>query len=312
MRIGTLRSTFILAVALVAMGLRVHAAERETQVPKPAAAVGFERRTFGPAVNVPGNWYKFDFFGAKPDAIAITRNPDGSVTIIGPGGNDYGAQLCTARFDAATGSWSGMAFGAGAFFELTMSFSRPYHGPGPAFWANDIETMHRRSANNRNIQWLDQPIGFGNWIETDIAEFNASGLAYGIAMHNWYGSATATKDINTHDLLGSPVTAPSGSDFAQPHRYGMLWVPATSGTQGYAKWYFDDLQLGKTVTWDQFNQSSPPPPIAGSSAFSVMDTRHLALILGTANNPVTIYAVSVWQKSAAHNLTSGSAHLSGD
>jgi hypothetical protein len=74
--------------------------------------------------------------------------------------------------------------------------------------------------------------------------------------------------------------------------------------KGYAKWFFDDIQVGKTLTWDAYVPSASPPPVMGSSAFSVIDARHLALILGTGSNPVTIYAVAVWQRTASQNLTS--------
>jgi hypothetical protein len=307
MHIRTLPFTLILALALLAPCARAYAVKRATQVPAPAAAVGFNTQTFGPDLNVFKNWYKFNFFWVKPDTITVTSSSYGSVTVTGPGGDDYGAQLCTARLDQATGTWTGTAFGSGAFFEATMSFTGAYHGPGPTFWANDIENMHRRTASNTNIQWRGQPLGFGDWMEADIVEFNASGLAYGIALHNWYGSAADTKDVNTGTIVGSPVTTPAGTDFSQAHKYGLLWVPATSSTEGYAKWFFDDVQVGNTVTWNQYKQSLMPPPVVGSSAFSVMDARHLVLILGTGSNPVTISAVSVWQKSSAHNIAFGAA-----
>jgi hypothetical protein len=293
------------AFALVSPGAPASAAERTTQAPRPAAEVGFNTQTFGPDIHLLRNWFKFDFFWVKPATIPVRSNPNGGVTIAGPGGNDYGAQLCTAHFDPTTGTWAGMAFGNGAFFEATLSFTGAYHGPGPTFWANDIETMHNRTASNRNIQWPNQSPGFGNWIEADVVEFNASGRAYGIAMHNWYGEATDTQDVNTGAILGSPVTTPAETDFSQPHKYGLLWVPATSSTKGYAKWYFDDVQVGNSVTWDQYSQSAIPPPVSGTSAFSVIDTRHLVLILGTGSNPVTISAVSVWQRSPAHNIKFG-------
>jgi hypothetical protein len=307
MYIRNLPVTFILALALVASCTRAYAVDLAEQVPGPAAEVGYETRTFGPDIRLSTNWYKFNFFWVKPDAITVTSGPAGSVTVTGPGGNNYGAQLCTAHLDPTAGTWTGKAFGNGAFFEATMSFTGAYHGPGPSFWLNDIETMHSRTVSNRNIQWPDQSRGFGDWIEADVVEFNASGLAYGIAMHNWYGTPADTKDINTGNIAGSPVTTPAGTDFSQAHKYGLLWVPATSSTRGYAKWFFDDVQVGNTVTWVQYKQSSMPPPVVGSSAFSVMDSRHLVLILGTASNPVTISAVSVWQRSAAHNIEFGAA-----
>jgi hypothetical protein len=183
-----------------------------------------------------------------------------------------------------------------------MSFTGAYNGPGPAFWANDIENMYSRSTGNGNIQWPGQRSGYGDWIEIDFVEFNASGLRYGIAMHNWYGTSSSTNDANTGSIAGSPITTPPGTDFSKPHTYGFLWVPATPFTHGYAKWFFDDVQVGNTVTWNRYNSSLAPPQAVGSSAFSVLDKRHLALILGTGGNPLTINAVSVWQSSAANNI----------
>jgi beta-glucanase (GH16 family) len=118
----------------------------------------------------------------------------------------------------------------------------------------------------------------------------------------------AVQDLNTGDALWapfSPVTVPPGTDFRQPHQYGFLWVPATATTQGYMEWYFDRVKIGKRVSWDLFNPALPPPPVAGSSAFSVLDTRHIALILGNGdpNNLVTVSAVQVWQLTAANNIT---------
>ena len=80
-------------------------------------------------------------------------------------------------------------------------------------------------------------------------------------------------------------------------------MPATATTQGYAKWYFDDVQVGNTITWNQYNPATPPSPVNGSSAYSVMDARHLYLILGSGpSNPMTVYNVQVWQKSTANDI----------
>ena len=271
------------------------------QAPEPAKAVGYNLRTFGPTVGLGSTWHKFNFFGVNPASITVKQNTDGSITIAGPDGDNYGAQLSTASL-GTTINWAGIAFGGGAFFEASMSFKGDYNGPGPAFWANDIENMVSGSAGNGNIQWPGQAGGYGNWIETDFVEFNASGRQYGIAMHNWYGSPSGINDVSTGSGSGSPITTPPGTDFSQPHNYGFLWVPATASTQGYAKWYFDDVQVGHTVTWNPYNSSLAPPPVVGSSAFSILDTRHLALILGTGGNSVTIFGVSVWQRLATKNI----------
>ena len=126
--------------------------------------------------------------------------------------------------------------------------------------------------------------------------------SYGIALHNWYGQQSAIQAVSTEGS-GSPVSIPQGTDTSQPHDYGFLWVPATATTKGYAKWYFDHVQVGNTITWNQYNPATPPSPVDGSSAYSVMDARHLYMILGSGpSNPMTVYSVKAWQKSNAANI----------
>jgi hypothetical protein len=105
------------------------------------------------------------------------------------------------------------------------------------------------------------------------------------------------------------VLVPKGTDFSRYHKYGCLWVPATPSTQGYLKFYFDDVQTGATFYWNYYDPnhvSTYPaaPPVNGSTAMSGMDWRHMLLILGTGTyQPMTVRSVSVWQASGANNLT---------
>jgi hypothetical protein len=272
-------------------------ASTTTAVPAPAAAVGDNIQTFGPAVTLGSNWQKFNFFGVDPGSVGAIQNADGSVTITG-GGDDYGAQLSTASV-GGTGSFSGIAFGGGGYFEATMSFNGP-----ASFWANDIETMDGVSTGTGPNQWPGQAAGYGDWIETDFAEFDATGV-YGFGVHNWFGTVGSGNDTNTGPVSGSPVF-PAGADYTKPNTYGFLWVPATATTQGYAKYYFNGVQVGNTISWNQYNPSlGPPPSITNGTAFSVLDKLHLALILGTGSSgtPNTVYSVSVWQNSSANDIS---------
>src|SRR5581483_9434670 len=117
--------------------------------------------------------------------------------------------------------WTGHVFGGGGYFEAVMSFTGVNKDPGPAFWANDIESMSASDSGDvRARQWPGQPVGYGNWVEVDIAEFNTSGLRYGIAMHNWYdGQTLPPSDVNTYAVSGSPISVPRGTDFSEPHKY---------------------------------------------------------------------------------------------
>ena len=97
---------------------------------------------------------------------------------------------------------------------------------------------------------------------------------------------------------------PAGFKWSDTHKYGFLWVPATDSAKGYAQAYLDDVPMGKPVYWNKYDPSAPPSPALGSTAFSVMDSRHMAIIMDTGpQNPMTIQSVKVWQRSAANNIT---------
>jgi hypothetical protein len=266
-------------------------------VPAAAAAVGYSTETFGPAVTLGSNWQLWT------NAANVTQNGDGSVTIAG-GGNGYNnAQVATATPNGS-GSLNGEAFGGGGYFEATLSFvgTPVTNGGWPSFWANDIENQINAQTGNGASQWQGQANGYVNSIETDFMEYLAGQGAYGFALHHWYGQQSAIQAVHSENS-GSPAILPPGTDTSQPHAYGFLWMPATSTTQGYAKWYFDNVQVGSTVTWNQYNPATPPDPREGSSAYSVLDARHLYLILGTGpSNPMTVYNVKVWQKSTANDI----------
>jgi hypothetical protein len=63
--------------------------------------------------------------------------------------------------------------------------------------------------------------------------------------------------------------------------------------------------------WNQYNPADPPAAndtTSGAnplSAFSVLDARHLALIIGNQNPamPINVTNVQVWQASSANNIT---------
>jgi hypothetical protein len=247
-------------------------------IPAVAAAVGYNTETFGPAVTLGSNWTPFSYFGNDPSSIQATQNADGSVTIQ-DSGNNYGAQLESTE-----------AFGGGGYFQATMAFPSGSAGGG-TFWANDIQNM------------VDGNNG-GNWVETDIAEFDDDAAdqasdSYQIQYHNWYGGAGSTAQVYGETGVAN---VPAGTNFAQPNTYGMLWVPATATSQGYIKFYFNGVQVGNTITWNQY--------VAGQSAtqnpFAVIDSRQLDLLLGTGGSPTTVYNVQVWQSSAADDVSLGS------
>ena len=278
-------------------------AQGSLAAPPAAISAGYTTHTFGPAVTIGKNWQAFSFFGVSPSRVNATQNPDGSVTIAG-GGDTYNAQLCTAS-SATTGNlWRGTAFGGGGYFEATLSLSGPsfglYRNPSsqwPAFWANDIEAMSRNPLSH----WHGQMAQYDHAVEIDFMEMlSRQPFQYGTALHEFYGPPSGTREIS----IGTFANVPVGTDFSRPHKYGALWVPATAALQGYVQFYFDGEQVASTQAWHRHNPISPPPPVLGLNAFSIVDARHLALLLGTGpNSPLTVYSVSVWQASSADNIS---------
>jgi hypothetical protein len=292
-------------------------------LPSAAAAAGYSVKTFGSSVALGTNWFDWGFYGVGPQPVGATRvNRDGSVLLTGIENNGSGATIATAHPAKNSVHWSGAAFGGGAYFEATLSFtgqgSGPYPNGGPAFWMLDIEHL---SQGPYNINWPGAANGCIHFFEVDAMEYD-TGRTYGYqnGIATWYGSANkacasgATSNPNSQIRgVAGGVLVPTGTNFAQPHRYGLLWVPAIgSGVdtkkQGYLQFFFDDRQVGSTFSWNYYDESKAAlypavPPVNGSSAMSGMDWRHMTLILGTGRaQPMTVYAVSVWQNPKAKNL----------
>lgn len=292
-------------------------------MPAAAAAVGYNTQTFGSTLTLASNWFNWGFYGSGAQAAgAVSTNADGSIAISGVENNNYGATIATAQPAGNSVAWNGTAFGGGGYFEATLSFTGqgtgPYPNGGPAFWMLDIEHL---SGGPYDINWPSAASGCIDFFEVDAMEYDTShtdGYQNGIA--TWYGSANgacangATYNPNTQiPGVAGGALVPSGTDFSQPHKYGVLWVPATGYgdttiTQGYLKFYFDGVQVGSTFTWNYYDPSLTStyptyPPLNGTSAMSGMDWRHMVLILGTGTaQPMTVYGVSVWQQSGAQNL----------
>ena len=244
-------------------------------IPTAAAAAGYTVETLGPDVTLGKNWQAMDFYGYNPAEAGVSQNSDGTAHLAGGG---LGQMI-----ESTT------AYGGGGYFEATLSWDNQTNnstGGWPSFWANDLEHM-------------SNPDSTQNWIETDFMESFAPGV-YGSAFHNWYG---ANGSGNTIDSNLSQ--AQTGADTSQPHKYGMLWVPATDTTQGYAKFYFDGQQVSDTLTWNKGNPALPD----ANNPFSVLDSRHLELFIGTGSpNPMTVYDVEVWQNGNANNIDTNSYH----
>lgn len=316
--------------------------------PAAAAAVGYNTLTYGPTIAVnntvastsypsPGpsannnNWYPFTFYGTSWQSVGFTVNADLSVTLDGSGEGENGYGLSTIALNGTSSanalSYTGVAFGGGMFAQVVML------GNGPmAFWSNDAETMNGVSifpAAGLN-PWPGHS-GWFNWFEGDFAEFDLNsgpggvGVAYGVGTHNWYNNGGSNLDRGSNFTKVVPVPFPNYNSY---NTYAMLWVPATSTTQGYLNTYFapgigGTLVQATHISWDKFNSANAPPPFdsttsynqnvnwptvqngggASTTAFSILDQLHLGLIIsGYPGFTTKFQSLQVWQASAAGNI----------
>lgn len=266
------------------------------------------------------NLFPFTFFGTSwvPVSQDAIQNSDGTITLGGLG-QTYGNGLSSAIVGSSTNptrlNFTGQSFGGGGFFWATMA------GNGPmSFWANDIETMNGGSVGLGAVPWPNVTQPYGDWLEMDMAEFDNTNR-YGWAAHNWYANGSDVSPnwggpiglpcngasvCPPGTTTGDPWLPPPGVDFTKANDYGFLWVPATSTTLGYAEFLFRPngstnwTMVGNKLQWNLYNPNLAPPPVAGavtitgtafgapvgitapSTAWSVMDTRHLAIIFGGA------------------------------
>jgi hypothetical protein len=322
-----IRYISIFAVAGV-VGLFSASAIAES-APEAAAENNFLTNTFSSSLNQneidlakSGNtgfrWYLGQFFStASMDEKELSFPPSGGVVIGGTGDMPI---LGTAEPVEHDGGWVGTAFGGGGYFEAQLKFNPDDtlrsgdKDLWPAFWSMAIEHL----ANLKEQQWPGQAPGYVHFAEPDFFEYDRSGLTpqnyYGGAFHEWYGKWDSACGPNTFCSVSNmprgqtsysnfKIGAPFGTDFNVYHKFGFLWVPATTITNGRAQYFFDDKLTSDVISWKQYSGQQPPPGKAPWT-FGIIDQQHLVLFLQTGSQePMAILSVNVWQNSAADNLT---------
>jgi hypothetical protein len=289
--------------------------------PAPAQQAGYLIRTYGPkptlvtstttAPNTAG-LFAWDFVREATGGSA-SANSDGSISIVGGGTQGNNSQVASAKSGSAAGSFEGIAFGGGGYFEAVLKFDgwrgqsanrKSQSGGWPAFWGMAVEHL----AITGEDQVPGQAAGFENFIEMDFMEYDLENgqrndEVYGGTLINWYGLWKKTCPDSYCAIQNSyaskirPLT--STVNFSDYHAYGALWVPATDTSDGYIQWYFDGAPNGQRVMWAKLTNLSKMPP----SRFGIGDLQHLAIMLGTGTQyPMTVSSVSVWQHSSANNL----------
>jgi hypothetical protein len=292
--------------------------------PPQAASVGYFMNTFSSQFELidladertPGfEWYLGQFFGWNPTNFkAVALNPGGGITI-------NGGAINTASPNKNGRQWVGVVFGGGAYIEAILRFDPgdtiKNKGAGwPSFWSMGIEHLAGLDAQ----QWPGEAAGYSHFIEADFFEYDtwpfSSGNTYGGAIHDWYGRYNESCpgknycQVSNARGAGSKFTnfvieTPSNDDFDQYHKYGFLWVPATTTAPGYAQYYYDDKATNDKIIWSKYD-NQPPPPGTNPWTFGIIDIQHLAILLGTGRNePMIVKSINVWQRSRENNLCGG-------
>ncbi len=241
-------------------------------------------------------WYAYNFFGSNADLTAIKLNTDSSITLNGDVTGPNG-ELATGCVTSA--GFVGTSFGGGGYFEATLKFNPQdaidHNFAGwPSFWSMAREHL----ALEADEQWPGQVAGYSHFIEADIFEYDlypstSQQNTFGSCLHDWSGVWEAGPGYPTNHFSPPLCTVNSATDFTQYHRYGMLWVPATTSKRGYVKFYFDDAKVGMLLSWPNYLNQDPMT----YSPFGIMDKQHLVLVLGTGvGMPMTVETVKVWTK----------------
>lgn len=121
-----------------------------------------------------------------------------------------------------------------------------------------------------------------------------------------YQYASITQPLSGEIKMG-PVTA-NPFNFANYNSYEWLVTPATAATQGSILNYLNGVQVNyaagaSNTAWSQYSSGNAPPPQAGTTAGSLLDTVNMVFIIGTsAGCPMTIKSFEIWQPSGALNL----------
>jgi hypothetical protein len=290
--------------------------------PPMAAAQGFNENTFSSdfttktvdmnsTENRGFKWYMFNLFSKKASATGVQLNSDGSVTLVGDNTGAGGALMSVNPY-FGTNTWTGTAFGGGAYIEAVLHYdpaqvnavhANGARAPYPSFWGLPMEGNVIQGAN----QWPGQPAGYQHNVEADFFEADYTRpTMYGVGAHDWYGIKGKTCPnlcvVSFQNPSGSR-TAPAGTDMTQYHTYGFLWVPATASTDGIISAYFDGELIGATRTWTQYTDQ-PPTPVGKPWTFGRLDQQHMFLILGAGvGEPMTVKSINIWQKNAASNMS---------
>ena len=217
-----------------------------------------------------------------------------------------GGEIQTAIPGVSSTGWMGTGWegGSGIYIEASIAMQNVGNinsTAWPAFWLQDLTTESGVG------DAMPGNSGHTEGVENDILEYNPSSGFWGSddyasTLHDWTdGSGNLD---NSNNALICPTV---GTDFTAYHKYGMLWVPASSSNSycGYRQCFFDGQPMAAAM-WignQDYTAGVFPPTVAsmGSYMFSDMDHHPLDLILsaGPGSPTVSIQYVHIYAASSS-------------
>jgi len=258
-------------------------------------------------------WFYYNSFTPPLGMTFPTGSGVGTALINASGFASFAAPHSGTQSPSTISGIVGEAFGGGGYFEATFQYepSNTIHANGwPAWWGCAVEHLKSGSSSNQSQYWdfydtaYSADPAFAHYAETDFFEDDIGAGYYGGTMIDWYGDWGIS---NTYWNVQSPyvdkqLQYPANTIYTIPHKYGFLWIPGTTASNGSATFYFDGAPYSsQAISWNQYQGQAPYTNLVGNApstpwSFSILDQQHIGLILNTGiNEPMTITSVNVWQ-----------------
>jgi hypothetical protein len=197
----------------------------------------------------------------------------------------------------------GRLFSAGGYFEATVSYdaSQTQTSDGtngfPSFWMQAKRGLYLQSLE---AGWGAQ----GRFGEIDIWEGKDKTRIDDFNVFDWinHNGGTAAAGGYPNFGMSNGVQQDFGPVDTADHKFALLWVPKSkNGGTGLLKWYRDDVQVGRTVSYAT-GSSPSASPFNPDDVFSVLESDQFVLMLQSGGNrtgrhpyPLKIKRVNVWQ-----------------
>lgn len=270
-------------------------------VPAPAAAVGFNTRTFGPAMVLDSNIRRYTLLNNTEPSGAATQTLDGAINLSGASGNSYNANLATAyKISTGTGI-AGTQFGGGGYFEVEAKWDPKTGQPGTPGFPAPLWLMSGAHLAQKGADAWPGNSGKTIWPEVDIEFVGVDATHFKITAWTHYNDGTTT-----HNMSKSQTVSNGGSSFSNWNKFGFQWVPATDTDQGYIQWFFNRVAIGDPFLWDKFNPANGPPPVEGTTMMAEIDIFKQVIIFGTSSTdwPMQVRNFIAYQTDGSKNTVS--------